>query len=134
MKIAIIGSRKIDGYRKKVIEKIIDKNYQYCTINIGASNKYVIELCQKIGAKIDVVEVENMEKANLEIAEMADVLIVVGGGKNSGTILVAQNFLEKNKNIYAVPGNIDDELSWAPNYLIASGSGVIYEMLTGVII
>jgi len=130
MKIAIIGCRKLDEYRKKVIEKIIEKDWEVVTINIGETNKYIINYCNKNKINLEMVEIERtIGEANLKISEKAEMLIVVSGGENSGTILVAKNFLDLGKEVLAVPGRIDDELSWAPNFLIKNGAGV----LTGVL-
>lgn len=131
MKIAIIGCRKLDEYRKKVIEKIIERDWEVVTINIGWTNKFVIDYCKQNKIDLEIIEIENsiIGEANLKLCKIAETLIVVSGGEKSGTIIVAKMFLDLGKEVMAVPGRIDDELSFAPNFLIKNGARV----LTGVL-
>lgn len=119
MKIAIVGSRKMSQYGKEVIDSLMKKikNVEVVTIRVGGCNSEVI----KRGAK-KVFEGENFEKLNDDIANYADKLVIVEGGKNSGTLLLARNFVEKNKEVYCVPGRIFDEGSWTTNWLIKEGA------------
>jgi len=80
------------------------------TIRVMGCNAEVI----RSGAN-KVFSGENFEKLNEEVANYADILVIIEGGKNSGTILLASKFVEKNKNVYCVPGRIGDEGSWATN-------------------
>lgn len=128
-KIAIVGSRKMTGYGKDVIEQLIIKNYEFkikdweiVTIEVSGCNYEVIRKCQEYKIRCKIFKGENFEKLNEEVASYADVLVIIEGGRHSGTMLLAQKFVEKNKLVYCVPGRITDENSWATNWLIGEGA------------
>jgi len=108
-------------YGKKVISEIMDflknKKVEVVTIRVMGCNREIIRL----GAK-KIFEGENFEKLNEEVANYADILVIIEGGKNSGTLLLASKFVEKNKDVYCVPGRITDEGSYATNWLIKEGA------------
>lgn len=118
-KIAIVGSRRMSQYGREVIGKLMGKlkDEEVVTIKVSGCNSEVIRL----GAK-KIFEGENFEKLNEQVANYADILVIVEGGKNSGTILLASKFVEKNKDVYSVPGRITDENSKATNWLIEQGA------------
>ena len=70
----------------------------------------------------------NFIKRNLLIAYFSDILIIVEGGKASGTLSTLNWALKANKKIYALPGDIDKILSYAPNYAISKGAEIIYSL------
>jgi len=119
-KIAIIGSRRMSPYGKEVIGKLMVQlkgKVEIVTIEVSGCNREVIRL----GAK-KIFSGENFEKLNEELAKYADVLVIIEGDQKSGTILVAKNFLDMGKEVWAVPGRITDENSSATNYLIKNGA------------
>ena len=59
---------------------------------------------------------------NRIIVGLADCLVVTEAGLPSGTMTTVDHALEQNKNVYAVPGSINSELSAGTNFLIKSGS------------
>ena len=93
------------------------------TIEVLGCNREVI----RQGAE-KVLRGENFEKLNEELAVYVDILVVIEGGKNSGTILSASKFVEKNKNVYYVPGRISDESSFATNWLIKQGAMLLTDV------
>jgi predicted Rossmann fold nucleotide-binding protein DprA/Smf involved in DNA uptake len=125
-KIAIVGSRNMSSYGKQVIEILMKdlKNQEMVTINVSGCNREIIRL----GAK-KVFSGENFEKLNEEVAEYADCLVIVEGGEKSGTLLLAEKFVEKGKTVYCVPGRITDEGSFAPNWLIAQGATPLIDII-----
>jgi len=135
MKIAIVGSRKMSFYGKTVIDQLLTKNFELgndnleiTTLKVTGCNNEVVRMCQKLKLKIKVFEGKNFQKLNEQVANYADVLIVIEGGKKSGTLLLAQRFIEKGKEVWAVPGKITDENSWTSNWLIAQGARPLIEM------
>ena len=58
---------------------------------------------------------------NRIIAGLSDGILVTEARKKSGTLITVSFGLEYGKNIYAVPGRIDDVLSEGCNYLIKEG-------------
>ncbi len=59
---------------------------------------------------------------NRIIAGLSDGILVTEARKKSGTLITVSFGLEYGKNIYAVPGRIDDALSEGCNYLIREGA------------
>jgi DNA processing protein len=59
---------------------------------------------------------------NSIIAGLCDALLVIQAGEKSGTLITAQYALDFNKTVAAIPGNIDDELSFGSNNLIRNGA------------
>jgi predicted Rossmann fold nucleotide-binding protein DprA/Smf involved in DNA uptake len=119
-KVAIAGSRYMSSYGKKVIGELmifLKNRVEVVTIKVVGCNSEVI----KMGAK-KIFEGENFQKLNDEISDYADILVIIEGKEKSGTILLAQNFIEKGKEVYCVPGRITDENSYATNWLIKEGA------------
>ncbi|MBP3618489.1 MAG: DNA-processing protein DprA [Lachnospiraceae bacterium] len=59
---------------------------------------------------------------NRIIAGLSDGILVTEARKKSGTLITVSFGLEFGKNIYAVPGRIDDVLSEGCNYLLKEGA------------
>lgn len=64
-------------------------------------------------------------KRNRLIAALAESLIVIEAGLNSGSLITAQRAIELGKPVYAVPGQITSSVSKGTNALIASGKATI---------
>lgn len=62
---------------------------------------------------------------NRLISAFCDIIIVVEAKKRSGSLITADFALEQGKEIYAVPGRLDDALSYGCNRLIAQGAGIV---------
>ncbi len=70
----------------------------------------------------------NFIQRNLLIAFFCDILIVVQGNKYSGTLSTLKWAQKLNKKIYALPGDINNKLSYTPNYAIHEGAEIIYDI------
>lgn len=106
-----------------MIMKELKDKCEAVTIEVSGCNKEVIRL----GAK-KIFKGENFEKLNEELAEYADILVVIEGDKKSGTILAAKKFLDLGKDVWAVPGRITDENSGMCNYLIENGATPLFQV------
>jgi len=128
-KIAVVGSRYMSDYGKRVINQLLVtscqlrvKNLEIVTIRVMGCNSEVVKKCQELKLRHKIFEGKNFEKLNDEVSNYADLLVIIEGGKRSGTLLLASKFVEKNKNVYCVPGRIFDEGSFATNWLIKQGA------------
>ncbi len=66
----------------------------------------------------------NFLQRNRLIAALSKAVLVVEGGKRSGTLSIANHAANLGVDVFAVPGPIDSPLSELPNYLIETGAGV----------
>ena len=62
---------------------------------------------------------------NRLISAFSDIVILVEAKQKSGSLITADFALEQGKDIYAVPGRVDDMLSAGCNGLIRQGAGII---------
>jgi len=61
---------------------------------------------------------QNFPKRNRIIAGMADAIIVVEAAKKGGALITAEIANSYNKDVFALPGRLDDEFSEGCNFLI----------------
>ncbi len=65
---------------------------------------------------------------NRLIAALSEKVIIIQGSKRSGTLITASQALDLGRDIYAVPGDISQPLSWAPNFLVQQGAKPIIDI------
>ena len=61
---------------------------------------------------------------NRIISGLCDLLLVIEAGARSGTKITVRNALEQGRDIYALPGRINDPCSEGCNELISQGAGI----------
>ena len=121
----------MSSYGREVIKKLmvaLKNKAEIVTIKVMGCNGEVLQSRIKNGGPYKLFEGENFEKLNEEVANYADILVIIEGGEKSGTILLADKFIEKGKNVYGVPGRITDKGSYATNWLIKQGANILTEV------
>lgn len=68
---------------------------------------------------------QNFPKRNRIIAGMADAIIVVEATRKGGALITAEIANSYNKDVFAVPGKIDDEFSDGCNFLIKTNRAAL---------
>ena len=68
---------------------------------------------------------ENFPVRNRMVAGMALGVIVVQGAQYSGSLITSRLAMEFGREVYGVPGNITEPVSFAPNQLIKQGAKLV---------
>src|SRR3989344_4285588 len=93
-------------------------------------NKALAEKIMKSGALVSEFpdEVAPLPKhfllRNRIISGLSLAIIVVEGRKRSGTLSTANHAANQSRDVFAVPGEITNPMSGAPNYLISQGATI----------
>ena len=112
--VAVVGNGLDTIYpleNTKLYEQIVDENSLIIT-------EYII------GTKPNKM---NFPARNRIISALSDGIVVIEAGKRSGSLITVDFGLEHGKEIFAVPGNIDNYNSIGTNELIKQGANLVTE-------
>ncbi len=66
-------------------------------------------------------------RRNRIISALSTGTLVVQGKKNSGAMLTAKYALDQGKELFAIPGEVNNYLSEGPNYLLQNGASIVLD-------
>ncbi len=104
-----------------------------CGVNVvyPAQNKSIFDEVLVNGGLISEVNPDApplkayFAERNRIISALCDILVVVEAKERSGTQITVRHALEQGKDIFAVPGRMNDVCSQGCNALISQGAGII---------
>lgn len=67
-------------------------------------------------------------RRNMIIAAMSDIVIIIQGSEKSGTLSTMNAGVSLGREVYALPGNINNPLSYVPNLAITSGASILNDL------
>ena len=124
-KYAHIGALAVEGRTIAVLANGLDSVYPL-------ENKYLADkIIEKNGLLISEyivgVKANKMQfpERNRIISGLSDGIVVVEAGKKSGALITADFGLEQGKDIFAVPGNLNNLNSIGTNNLIKDGANIL---------
>jgi len=70
----------------------------------------------------------NFPPRNRIVSGLSSVVVVVEAGAKSGTLITVDMALEQGREVWALPGRMEDRLSMGCNRLISQGAGILWNI------
>ncbi|MGL5414525.1 MAG: DNA-processing protein DprA [Clostridium sp.] len=127
-------SEGIEAYVQSGI--IRSKGYSICVLGTGIEGCYPAihkRLRNALGEKCLLISPfkigtkpirENFFKRNKIIGMLSNKIVIIQASKNSGSLITAKYGIKKGKEVFAVPGDITNELNEGSNILLRNGAKV----------
>jgi DNA processing protein len=113
--IAVLGSSLESDYPKR--------NRELRARMLAAGHLFITEF-----APGSAVRPENFPRRNRILAALCEDVIIIQSSVRSGTMNTASHALTLGRNLWVLPGNIDEPMSRGPNWLIFQGASPLYDI------
>ena len=115
-------------YSAKILH---DRMHKLCSVCYPKGNKKLFEKVLECGAILSEFPTrthpapENFPIRNRIVAGMPLGVVIVEGAEYRGSLITARLAMEFGREVFGVPGNVTQSVSYAPNQLIKQGAKLV---------
>ncbi|QUH20848.1 DNA-processing protein DprA [Alkaliphilus sp. B6464] len=121
------GALESDGYTIGVLGCGLDQCYPASNRNL--MDKMVVDGCIISEYCLGMPPLKyNFPARNRIVSGLSDGVIVIEASENSGALITVEYALDQGKDVYALPGNINNMQSKGSNKLIRDGARILLEV------
>ena len=119
-----VGALRADGVSVAVLGCGVDKCYPRNNINTYVQLQERGAIISEHYPKTEPIAY-NFPMRNRIISALSNQVVIIEAREKSGSLITADFALSQGRDVYALPGRINDALSGGCNRLIAQGAGII---------